>query len=165
MVLKCEARTDKNSSPTTPSGFCGFCCTKSLDGVNVISLLFVSQEDANRGKPNWEHLSDDLHVLITVEDSENRARMKLARAVEEVQKLLVPVSCIESPFSTLRILIPFNRLIAASGRRGWAEEASVDGVGYHQWHLQGLEFKGLVSRWVSWVNRLFENPASVRILL
>lgn len=50
------------------------------------------QEDANRGKPNWEHLSDDLHVLITVEDSENRARMKLARAVEEVTKLLVPVS-------------------------------------------------------------------------
>lgn len=50
------------------------------------------QEDANRGKPNWEHLSDELHVLITVEDTENRAQMKLERAVEEVQKLLVPVS-------------------------------------------------------------------------
>lgn len=51
-----------------------------------------SQEDANRGKPNWEHLADDLHVLITVEDTENRAKVKLQRAVEEVQKLLVPVS-------------------------------------------------------------------------
>ena len=50
------------------------------------------QEDANRGKPNWEHLSDELHVLITVEDTENRAQIKLERAVEEVKKLLVPVS-------------------------------------------------------------------------
>lgn len=52
------------------------------------------QEDANRGKPNWEHLSDELHVLITVEDTENRAQMKLERAVEEVRKLLVPVCSI-----------------------------------------------------------------------
>lgn len=54
----------------------------------------IEQEDANRGKPNWEHLSDELHVLITVEDTENRAQMKLERAVEEVKKLLVPVSTI-----------------------------------------------------------------------
>ncbi len=46
----------------------------------------------NRGKPNWEHLNDELHVLITVEDAENRATMKLARAVDEVKKLLVVVS-------------------------------------------------------------------------
>lgn len=52
----------------------------------------LAQEDQNRGKPNWEHLSDDLHVLLTVEDTENRAQVKLARAVEEVKKLLVPVS-------------------------------------------------------------------------
>jgi len=30
-------------------------------------------------------------VLITVEDSENRARVKLQRAVDEVKKLLVPM--------------------------------------------------------------------------
>jgi hypothetical protein len=54
--------------------------------------IFFPQEDANRGKPNWEHLADDLHVLITVEDTENRAKLKLQRAVDEVQKLLVPVS-------------------------------------------------------------------------
>lgn len=59
----------------------------------IISFVCLSlQEDANRGKPNWEHLSDELHVLITVEDTENRAQMKLERAVEEVKKLLVPVS-------------------------------------------------------------------------
>lgn len=50
------------------------------------------QEDANRGKPNWEHLADDLHVLLTVEDTENRAKVKLARAVDEVKRLLIPVS-------------------------------------------------------------------------
>lgn len=54
------------------------------------SMRDKKKEDANRGKPNWEHLSDELHVLITVEDTENRAKLKLARAVEEVQKLLVP---------------------------------------------------------------------------
>ncbi|XP_055906589.1 protein held out wings isoform X2 [Eupeodes corollae] len=54
------------------------------------SMRDKKKEDANRGKPNWEHLSDDLHVLITVEDTENRATLKLAQAVAEVQKLLVP---------------------------------------------------------------------------
>ena len=52
----------------------------------------VFQEDQNRGKPNWEHLNDELHVLITVEDTENRATMKLQRAVDEVKKLLTVVS-------------------------------------------------------------------------
>lgn len=48
------------------------------------------KEEQNRGKPNWEHLNEDLHVLITVEDAQNRAEIKLKRAVEEVKKLLVP---------------------------------------------------------------------------
>lgn len=49
------------------------------------------QEEQNRGKANWEHLNEDLHVLITVEDSENRAHVKLQKAVDEVKKLLVPM--------------------------------------------------------------------------
>lgn len=61
--------------------------------LKLFNVLYIyTQEDQNRGKPNWEHLSDDLHVLLTVEDTENRAQIKLARAVEEVKKLLVPVS-------------------------------------------------------------------------
>ena len=44
----------------------------------------------HRGKPNWEHLSEELHVLITVEDTQNRAKVKMQRAVEEVNKLLIP---------------------------------------------------------------------------
>ena len=54
------------------------------------------QEEQNRGKPNWEHLNDELHVLITVEDSENRAKLKLERAVEEVKKLLTVVSSLDT---------------------------------------------------------------------
>ncbi|VDD88695.1 unnamed protein product [Enterobius vermicularis] len=50
------------------------------------------KEEANRGKPNWEHLSEDLHVLIQCEDTPNRAVLKLKRAVAEVKKLLVPSS-------------------------------------------------------------------------
>uniref|UniRef100_A0A8C2US23 K Homology domain-containing protein n=1 Tax=Chinchilla lanigera TaxID=34839 RepID=A0A8C2US23_CHILA len=37
-----------------------------------------------------EEQNRDLHVLITVEDAQNRAEIKLTRAVEEVKKLLVP---------------------------------------------------------------------------
>lgn len=44
-----------------------------------------------KGKPKWEHLNEELHVLITVEDSKNRATVKLRRAFDEVKKLLVPV--------------------------------------------------------------------------
>lgn len=48
-----------------------------------------------RGKPNWEHLNEPLHVLITCEDTQERAQVKLLRAKEEVEKLLVPVvSCL-----------------------------------------------------------------------
>ena len=54
--------------------------------------MFQLQEEQNRGKPNWEHLNDELHVLITVEDCDNRAKMKIERAVCEVKRLLTVVS-------------------------------------------------------------------------
>ncbi|XP_014262667.1 protein held out wings isoform X3 [Cimex lectularius] len=54
------------------------------------SMRDKKKEEASRGKPNWEHLSEDLHVLITVEDTENRAKVRLARAVEEVKNLIIP---------------------------------------------------------------------------
>ncbi|XP_005100976.2 protein quaking-B [Aplysia californica] len=54
------------------------------------SMRDKSKEDQNRGKANWEHLNEDLHVLITVEDTRNRGEIKLQKAKEEVKKLLVP---------------------------------------------------------------------------
>jgi protein quaking len=53
------------------------------------SMRDKKKEEQNRGKPNWEHLNDELHVLITVEDTENRANMKMQRAIDEVKKLLI----------------------------------------------------------------------------
>ena len=47
-------------------------------------------EDERRGQPNYEHLDEDLHVLIMVEDTEERARLKLQKTVEEVNFLLTP---------------------------------------------------------------------------
>ncbi|EYB82271.1 hypothetical protein Y032_0363g3530 [Ancylostoma ceylanicum] len=54
------------------------------------SMRDKRKEEANRGKPNWEHLDDELHVLLQCEDTENRARIKLRAAMEHVKKLLVP---------------------------------------------------------------------------
>jgi len=56
------------------------------------SMRDKKKEEQNRGKPNWEHLNDELHVLITVEDTTNRAQVKIQRAVEEIKKLLIPVT-------------------------------------------------------------------------
>lgn len=54
------------------------------------SMRDKKAEDAKRGKQHWEHLSDPLHVLITAEDSENRAKIKISKAKNEIEKLLVP---------------------------------------------------------------------------
>ncbi|XP_076357353.1 protein held out wings-like isoform X2 [Tachypleus tridentatus] len=50
------------------------------------------KEEQSKGKPNCEHLSEDLHVLIQVEDTRNRATLKLEHAKNEVKKLLIPVT-------------------------------------------------------------------------
>ncbi|VDK40544.1 unnamed protein product [Taenia asiatica] len=41
------------------------------------SMRDKRKEDQNRGKPNWEHLQEDLHVLVSVEDYESRAELRL----------------------------------------------------------------------------------------
>ena len=71
------------------------------------------QEEQNRGKPNWEHLNDELHVLITVEDTENRATLKLERAVDEVKKLLTVVSTQLTQLTQLSLLRPRPALLRA----------------------------------------------------
>lgn len=52
------------------------------------SLRDKRKEDMNRGKPNWEHLDEELHVLVSVEDYENRASIKLRRASETIRAFL-----------------------------------------------------------------------------
>nr|CDS22127.1 hypothetical protein EgrG_000055900 [Echinococcus granulosus] len=48
------------------------------------SMRDKRKEDQNRGKPNWEHLQEDLHVLVSVEDYESRAELRLQRAVNAI---------------------------------------------------------------------------------
>ena len=76
-----------------------------IAGSIALKHSWFFQEDQNRGKPNWEHLNDELHVLITVEDTENRAKMKLQRAVDEVRKLLTVVRYLEN--TTIHIIITY----------------------------------------------------------
>ncbi|VDK50647.1 unnamed protein product [Anisakis simplex] len=54
------------------------------------SMRDTEREQRNRGKPNWEHLDDELHVLIQCEDASNRAQLKLDSAIKQIKKLLVP---------------------------------------------------------------------------
>nr|2BL5_A Chain A, MGC83862 PROTEIN [Xenopus laevis] len=68
------------------------------------SMRDKKKEEQNRGKPNWEHLNEDLHVLITVEDAQNRAELKLKRAVEEVKKLLVPAAEGEDSLKKMKLM-------------------------------------------------------------
>ncbi len=53
-------------------------------------FYFFEQEEENRGKPNYEHLDEDLHVILQCEDYENRAIVKLEQAKNELNKLLKP---------------------------------------------------------------------------
>ncbi|XP_067416891.1 KH domain-containing RNA-binding protein QKI isoform X3 [Emydura macquarii macquarii] len=71
---------------------------------NLEPAVLEVEEEQNRGKPNWEHLNEDLHVLITVEDAQNRAEIKLKRAVEEVKKLLVPAAEGEDSLKKMQLM-------------------------------------------------------------
>jgi hypothetical protein len=50
----------------------------------------ILQESVFRGKPQFEHLKEELHVLVQCEDTEKRAKIQLDSAVRQVEKLLVP---------------------------------------------------------------------------
>lgn len=95
-------------------------CRTESENKNLIKicpfLFFLSkQEEQNRLKANssWEHLKEELHVLISVEDTEERANLKLARAAEEIKKLLVP-TVRPLPFSNLPLCSTGNNISAES---------------------------------------------------
>ena len=62
----------------------------SITFSTYLLLLFL-QEEEKKGQPNYEHLEEDLHVLISVDDTEDRAKLRLSKAVEKVKDLLQPV--------------------------------------------------------------------------
>jgi len=67
-------------------------------------------EEEKRGTPNYEHLDEDLHVFIMVEDTDERARLKLKKAVEEVNFLLTPPVS-ENDFFLLLFNFTYNTYI------------------------------------------------------
>ncbi|KAK0406326.1 hypothetical protein QR680_018507 [Steinernema hermaphroditum] len=54
------------------------------------SMRDRKKEEMNRGRRNWEHLEDELHVLIHCEETPNRAKVKLQNAIFKIKNLLVP---------------------------------------------------------------------------
>jgi len=54
------------------------------------SMKDKKMEEEKRGQPNFEHLDEDLHVLIMVEDTDDRARLRLAKAIDEMKILMTP---------------------------------------------------------------------------
>ena len=61
-----------------------------------------------RGKQNWEHLQEELHVVIEVEDTPTRAQVKLEKAKEEINKLLIPVVGISAMLAIFTVCIRFK---------------------------------------------------------
>lgn len=62
------------------------------------SMRDKQKEEHMKGKAKWEHLNEDLHVLVNVEDTMNRARIRIRRAVQEISKLLTPIPESEDDF-------------------------------------------------------------------
>ncbi|KAI1694758.1 homodimerization region of STAR domain protein domain-containing protein [Ditylenchus destructor] len=54
------------------------------------SMKDTAKEQICRGKPNYEHLNENLHILIQCEDTKERAKIKLENAVSQVRKILTP---------------------------------------------------------------------------
>ncbi|MBN3297699.1 QKIA protein, partial [Amia calva] len=94
------------------------------------SMRDRKKEEQNRGKPNWEHLNEDLHVLITVEDTQTRAEIKMRRAVEEVKKLLVP-ACVD--YRTLnKRTVPDQYAVPLISQADKEKTAFICSLGFYQ---------------------------------
>ncbi|KAK8727738.1 hypothetical protein OTU49_009437 [Cherax quadricarinatus] len=91
------------------------------------SMRDKKKEEQNRGKPNWEHLNEELHVLITVEDTENRAKLKIQRAIEEIRKLLVPSADGEDELKKRQLME--LAIINGTYRDSSSKNAEIEGLG------------------------------------
>ncbi|XP_064627591.1 protein quaking-B-like isoform X8 [Lineus longissimus] len=61
-------------------------------------------EEQYRGKTHWEHLQDDLHVLLTVEDTHNRSEILLRRAAKAIRKFLEVIPDGEDPWKKMQLM-------------------------------------------------------------
>lgn len=61
---------------------------------NGVSLKFQEEELRNSGDPKFSHLSDELHVEVTAFAPPAEAHARIAYALAEVRRFLVPVRCV-----------------------------------------------------------------------
>lgn len=65
--------------------------------IDIICIFNQEDELRNSGSKEWEHLKDPLYVYIEARGPPNIAKAKMAAAVAEVKKMLIPqvtgVSC------------------------------------------------------------------------
>ncbi|XP_075254122.1 uncharacterized protein LOC142345725 isoform X2 [Convolutriloba macropyga] len=54
------------------------------------SMRDKKKEEQLKGKPNFEHLNEKLHVLIQCEDTHNRGEVRMEAVIKEIKKLLDP---------------------------------------------------------------------------
>jgi len=54
------------------------------------SMRDKRKEEQLKGKPNFEHLNEKLHVLIQCEDTHNRGEVRMEAVIKEIKKLLDP---------------------------------------------------------------------------
>jgi protein quaking len=78
------ARNGARSWPLTS------CIAPRVAHLFMESCVSYGANCVSSNRAAWDHLNDELHVLITCEDTDNRAQIKLNRAVSEVKKLLIP---------------------------------------------------------------------------
>jgi protein quaking len=70
-----------------------------------------------------------LHVLITVEDSNNRANVKIQRAVEEIKKLLIPITDGEDELKKRQLM---ELAIINGTYRDSSQRNSIDAETFHK---------------------------------
>ena len=121
-------------------------------GVKILIRGRGSMKDSNleelrRGKPNYEHLLDKLHVILTVDGSESYCQMKLDFAEKEL-KILTNPEIVESAGGRdeikkkqLNELAILNQNSDAAGGAAHAgHHTGILGVG----NVNGLENRGIL---------------------
>jgi hypothetical protein len=58
---------------------------------NSFFIFFTQKEESLRGRPGYEHLSEQLHILIEAELPANVIDTRLRQAQEIIEELLKPV--------------------------------------------------------------------------
>ena len=64
-------------------------------GVKILvrgrgSMRNQAIEESKRGRPNYEHLNETLHVILQCEDTDERAKLRLEAAEQEIMRLINP---------------------------------------------------------------------------